>query len=44
MVDVAEEDGLIKSLINCNFIFLSSDIQIELINDKIENYLKRKKS
>ena len=43
MVDVAEEDGLIKSLINCNFIFLSSDIQIELINDKIENYLKRKK-
>ena len=43
MVDVAEEDGLIESLISCNYIFLSSDIQINLLRNKIDNYVRKKK-
>ena len=41
MVDIGEDDGLMNALIKCNYIFLSSDIQISLIQKKINTYLKK---
>ena len=41
MVDIGEENDLLYSLIKCNYIFLSSDIQISLLKEKISKYLKK---
>ena len=41
MVDIGEDDTLMNSLIKCNYMFLSSDIQITLLQNKITTYVKK---
>ena len=42
MVDLGEEDDLYSALTKCSYIFLSSDLQITLLKDKIYEYSKAK--
>ncbi|MDA9616026.1 CDP-glycerol glycerophosphotransferase family protein [Candidatus Pelagibacter sp.] len=41
MVDIGEDDDLIDTLIKCDYMFLSSDIQISLLQKKISTYVKK---